>query len=157
MTPGLLPYISWSVCTVKSHSILHLFFSITTFNLCSYHISFTSVPHFLHISQWIFVRTQSCFAALAYRMIYTPFSFSTHSIVCLINCPCNYFCVHCVFLPFFFLCLYSFGVFLSSSSSIVRAAINNFSLLFLTQFLNPKLLCPQYLGFNQSTAAITSR
>ena len=51
-------------------------------------------------------------------------------IVFLINCSSNCFCIYCVFLSFFFLFLYSL-VFLSSSSSIVHAAINNLSLLFL--------------------------
>ena len=60
-------------------------------------------------------------------------------IVCLINCPCNCFCIYGVFLSFFFLFLYSFGVSLSSPLSIVCAAINNLSLLFLTSFLNPKI------------------
>ena len=61
MTFGLLPYTSWSVCTVKSHSILHLSFSITTFGLFLKHFSFTSIPYFLHISQWIFIPNQSCY------------------------------------------------------------------------------------------------
>ena len=60
MTSGLLPYISWSVCTVKSHSILHLSFSITTSSLCLYYLSFSSIPYFLHIFQWILVPNQSC-------------------------------------------------------------------------------------------------
>ena len=44
---------------MKSHSILHLFFSIITSGLCSY-FSFTSIQYFLHISQWIFILNQSC-------------------------------------------------------------------------------------------------
>ena len=59
-------------------------------------------------------------------------------IVFLINCSSNCFCIYCVFLSFFFLFLYSL-VFLSSSSSIVHAAINNPSLLFLEWFLHPKI------------------
>ena len=54
------------------------------------------------------------------------------SIVCLINCPFNCFCVHFVFLSFFFFFLYSCGVPLSSLSSVLRAAINSLFLLFLT-------------------------
>ena len=66
-------------------------------------------------------------------------------IICLMNCLCNCFCVHCVFHSFFFHFLYSFGVSLSSSSSIVRAAINNLC-YFSHNLLTPKLLSPQYLG-----------
>ena len=191
MTSGLLPCISWSVCTVKSHSILYLSFSITTSGLCSYHFSLTSIPYFLHISQWLFVPNQPCRLLYSYwanllhslniwftlssafphiqhllfswvSLIFAfillvlvacfcvaiikssvilfkhPFLSNPHRsslallIVYLINCPCNRFCAHCIFLSFFFLFLYSFGVFLSLSFSIVHAAINNLSLLFLT-------------------------
>ena len=56
MTSGLLlRCIWWSVCTVKPHSILHLF----TSGLCLYHFSFTSFPYFVLIFQWIFVLNQS--------------------------------------------------------------------------------------------------
>ena len=51
-------------------------------------------------------------------------------VVCLINCLCNCFCIHCVFLPFFFLFLYSFGVSLSTLF-FVSAAISSLSLMFL--------------------------
>ena len=46
MTSGLLPYISWPICTVQSHSILHLSFSITTSSFCLYHFSFTYIHIF---------------------------------------------------------------------------------------------------------------
>ena len=59
MTSDLLLYILRFVCTVKSDSILHLSFSIITSGLCSFQFSFSSVPYFLHISQWIFVPNQS--------------------------------------------------------------------------------------------------
>ena len=49
-------------------------------------------------------------------------------------------------ISFLFFCLYSLGVFLSSLSSIVCAAINNPLCCFLNNFLTPKLLSPQYLG-----------
>ena len=41
--------ISWSVCTLKSPSILHLSFSITVSGSCLYHFSFTSIPYFSSI------------------------------------------------------------------------------------------------------------
>ena len=82
MTPGLLSYISWSNCTVKSHSILQLLFSITTFDLCLYHFFFTFIPYFLHNSQWIFVPNQSChllysFWANLLHSLNTSFTFSS--------------------------------------------------------------------------------
>ena len=43
MTPGYLPHISWSVCYVKFHNILHLSFSICTSGFCLY------LSHFLYI------------------------------------------------------------------------------------------------------------
>ena len=58
---------------------------------------------------------------------------------CLINHSCNCLFVHCVFFSFFFLFLYSFGVSLSSSFSILRTAINNLSLLLLAYLLNHKI------------------
>ena len=87
MTSGRLPYISWSVCIVKFHSIFHLSFSITASDLCSYHFSFTSIPCFLYISQWIFIPNQSCHLLYSswanslhsLNIFYTLFSFSTHS------------------------------------------------------------------------------
>ena len=204
MTPGLLPNISWSICTEKSHSMLHLSFSITTSGLCSYHFSFTSIPYFLHVSQWIFVPNQSrcllysfwanlllslntwftlssaflrilhllfswvssifpvmlivliacsCAAIMKASFVLFKHPFLSHPhrsslvilIICLMNCPCNCFCVHRVFHSFFFLFLYSFGVSQSSSSSIVRAAINNLC-YFSRNLLTPRLLSPQYLG-----------
>ena len=195
MTSGLLlPYIWWSVCTVKPHSILHLF----TSGLCLYQFSFTSFPYFVHIFQWIFVRNQSfhlfysfwdnllhslnrwftlsstfphilhlffswvssifafmllvliacpCAAIIKASFVLFKHPFLSHPhrsslalpIVRLINRLCNCFCVHCVFLSFFFLFLYSFGVSLSSFSSIIHAAINNLLSLFLRSFLNPKI------------------
>ena len=188
MISRLLPFILRFFYTVKSHSTLHLPFSITTTGLCSYHFYSTSIPCFLHISQWIFVLNPSCrllysFWANLLHLLNIWFTFSpafSHSlhllfswvlsifinmllvfigvpvqpllrlqlfifstlflaiptdlyllpIVCLINYPCNCFCVQFVFISFFLLFLYSFGI--SLLSSIVHAAINNVSLLFLT-------------------------
>ena len=44
---------------MKSHIILHFSFSITKSSLCSYYFSFTSIPYFQQIPQWIFVPNQS--------------------------------------------------------------------------------------------------
>ena len=138
-----------------------------------HHISYTSIPYFLHISQWIFIPNQSCCLLYSFwtnllhlHMIYILFSFSTHStftvflglinvfillvliacycaaiikasvalfkhpylsdsqrsslalpIVCLINCPCKCFCIHCVFRSFFFLILESFSTLFGLFSS----------------------------------------
>ena len=44
---------------------LHLSFSITTSALCLFHFSFTFIPYFLHISQWISIPIQS------FRLLYS--------------------------------------------------------------------------------------
>ena len=84
MTSGLLSYISWSVCTLKSNSMLCLSFSITSSGLCSYHFYFTCISYFLHITQRIFILRSSfhnlfgltCCIHLTHD---TLFSFFTHS------------------------------------------------------------------------------
>ena len=190
MTSGLLPYISWLICTVQSHSILYLSFSITTSSFCLYHFSFTYIhifyifpngsaiqtnhvvfytpsgltcciclTHDLHSSQlshtfyiycfFFFVLSIfafmlliliacSCAAIIKTSVVLFMQPFNSHPhwfslalpVVCLINCPYHCFCVHCAFLAFFFLFLYSFHVPLFSVSSVVHAAIN------------PKLMSP---------------
>ena len=74
MTSGLLPHISWSICTEKFHSLFHLSFSITASGLCSYHFSFTSIPCFLYIPQWIFIPNQSC------HLLYSSWANLLHSL-----------------------------------------------------------------------------
>ena len=57
---GLLAEIRWSVCTSKSHRSLCVSFSRTGAGLCIYHLLVWSNLNFLHISQWITLRTQTC-------------------------------------------------------------------------------------------------
>ena len=175
MTSGILLCISWSLCSVKSHSNLHLSFFSPISGLCSHYFSFTYIPHFLHISQWIFAPNQSCcllysFWANSLHSLNTWFTLSsafpqilqlqlsevlsiffcmllvlvpyscvaimkafivllkhpllshlhpssvTLAIVCLINCPCNWFCVHCVLL-FILICCFSISIFLYCTCS----------------------------------------
>ena len=59
---GLLAGIRWSVCILKSHRSLCVLFSRTGAVLCKYHLLVWSNLNFLHISQWITLQTQSCFA-----------------------------------------------------------------------------------------------
>ena len=59
---GLLAGIRWSVCMLKSHSSLCVSFSRKGAGLCIYHLLVSSNLHFLHISQWISLPTQSCLA-----------------------------------------------------------------------------------------------
>ena len=56
---GLLAAIKWSVCTVKSQSILQESFSMTTSGWCSYHFDLTWIPFPLQIWQWIRLLIQS--------------------------------------------------------------------------------------------------
>ena len=175
MASGILLCILWSFCRVKSHSNLHLSFSSPISGLYSYHFSFTYIPHFLHISQWIFAPNQSCcllysFWANSLHTLNTWFTLSsafphirqlqlsvvlsifacvllvlvayscvaiikasvvllkhillnhlhpssvTLTIVCLINCPCNWFCAHCVLL-FILICCFYISIFLYCTCS----------------------------------------
>ena len=59
---GLLAGIRWSVCMLKPHRSLCESFSRTGAELCIYHLFVWSHWNFLHISQWITLPTQSCFA-----------------------------------------------------------------------------------------------
>ena len=59
---GLLAGIRWFVCMLKSHRSLCVSFSRTGAGLCIYHLLVWSNLHFLHISQWITLPTQSCLA-----------------------------------------------------------------------------------------------
>ena len=59
---GLLAGIRWSVCMLKSHRSLCGAFSRTGAGLCIYHLLVWSNLSYLHISQWITLPTQSCFA-----------------------------------------------------------------------------------------------
>ena len=56
---------------LKSHCILYLSFSITTSSLFLYHLSFTSIPYFLHIFQWIFFPSN-------HVVFYTPFGLTCY-------------------------------------------------------------------------------
>ena len=62
MRSGLLAGIKWSVCMLKSPRSLCESFSRTDAGLCIYHLFLWSNWNFLHISQWIFLPTQSCLA-----------------------------------------------------------------------------------------------
>ena len=55
---GLLAEISWSVCMSKSHRSLCVWFSRRGGGLCIYHLLVWSNLNFLHISQWITLKTQ---------------------------------------------------------------------------------------------------
>ena len=59
---GLLAWISWSVCMLKSHRNLCVSFSWTGAGLCICYLLVWSNLNFLHISQWITLPTQSCLA-----------------------------------------------------------------------------------------------
>ena len=59
---GLLAGICWSVCMLKSHRSLCVSFSRTGAGLCIYHLFVWSNWNFFHISPWITLPTQSCFA-----------------------------------------------------------------------------------------------
>ena len=63
---GLLAGIRWSVCMLKSHRSLCVSFSRTGAGLCIYHLLVWSNLHFLHISQWITLPTQSCLALYSF-------------------------------------------------------------------------------------------
>ena len=58
---GLLAGIGWSFCMLKPHRSSCVFFSRTGAGLCIYHLLVWSNSHFLHISMWITLPTQSCF------------------------------------------------------------------------------------------------
>ena len=66
MRSGLLAGVSWSVCMLKSHRSLWESFSRTRAGLCIYHLFVWSNWNFLHISQWITLPTQSCFALYSF-------------------------------------------------------------------------------------------
>ena len=66
MRSGLLAGIRWSVCMLKSHRSLRKSFSRTGAGLCIYHLFVWSNWNFLHISQWITLPTQSCFALYSF-------------------------------------------------------------------------------------------
>ena len=63
---GLLAEIRWSVCISKSHGSLCVSFSRTGAALSIYHLLAWSNLHFLHISQWITLPTQSCLALYSF-------------------------------------------------------------------------------------------
>ena len=63
---GLLAGIRWSVCMLKSHRGLRVSFSRTGAGFCRYHLFVWSNWHFLHISQWITLPTQSCLALYSF-------------------------------------------------------------------------------------------
>ena len=146
---------------MKYHSALHLSFYITTAALCSYHFSFTSIPYFLYFSQWIFVPNHTChgFTACSCEAIIKasvvlfnqpPLSHPYQSslalpIVFLINCPCNCFCVNCVFFSFFFLfCTHLVFIYLHCLALYVQQLTISLC-CFLHNFFTSKLLSPQYL------------
>ena len=63
---GLLAEIRWSVCMSKSHRSLCVSFFRTGAGLCIYHLLVWSNFSFLHISQGITLRTQSCLALYSF-------------------------------------------------------------------------------------------
>ena len=121
----------------------------------------SALPHILHLLfSWVLsifafmllvLLACSCAAIIKASVVLFKHPFLSHhhpsslvlSVVFLMNCPCNCFCVQCIFPSFFFLFLYSFGVSLSSSSSVV-CAVSLYC--FLHNFLTLKLLSSQYLG-----------
>ena len=66
MRSGLLVWIRWSVCMLKSHRSLCKSFSRTGAGLCIYYLFVWSNWNFLHISQWITLPTQSCLALYSF-------------------------------------------------------------------------------------------
>ena len=67
MRSGLLDGIRWSFCILKFHRSLCESFSRTGARLCIYHLFVWSNWNFLHISQWITLPSQSCFALYSFR------------------------------------------------------------------------------------------
>ena len=63
---GLLAWIRWSVCMLKSHRSLCESFSRTGAGLYIYHLFVWSNWNFLHISLWITLPTQSCLALYSF-------------------------------------------------------------------------------------------
>ena len=166
MASGILPHISWSICTVKSHSILQNCFSLLLLacvntNILSLlsHIFYiylngssfqtnhavfytlfgdnllhslntsstlsSAFPNILHLLfSWVLsifafmlLLLIACAATIKASVVLVKHAFLSHPhqssfalpVVCLMNCRCNCFCVHCVFLLLFFLFLYPFG------------------------------------------------
>ena len=66
MRSGLLAGIRSSVCMLKSYRSLCESFSRTGAGLCKYHLFVWSNWHFLHISQWTTLPTQSCLVLYAF-------------------------------------------------------------------------------------------
>ena len=94
-------------------------------NLCYYVIGL------VHIACFCATNIKASVALFKHPILSNPHQSSLAlRVVYLINCPYIFFWVQCIFLSFFLLFRYSFGVSLSSSYSIVRAAIKNLSLLF---------------------------
>ena len=105
----------------------------------------------------LLVKACSCVTIIKTSLVLFKYSFlslpyrsplSLH-LVCLLNCPCNSFCVHCVFLSFFFLFLYSFDVSLFFYFHRLLLYMQQLTIspcCFLHKVLTPKLLSPQYLG-----------
>ena len=63
---GLLAWIKWSVCMLKSLRSLCVSFSRTGVGLCIYHFLVWSNFNFLHISKWITLPTLSCHALYSF-------------------------------------------------------------------------------------------
>ena len=91
---GLLVWIMWSVCMLKSHRNLCVSFSRTGAGLCTYHLLVWSNLNLLHISQWITFPTQSCLALYSFcaNLLHSLImwlmvsSLSPHSLHLLHNC-----------------------------------------------------------------------
>ena len=111
-----------------SHVVFYTLFRLTccihlTHDLHSLQLFHTFYAYyFLGSSIFVFMllllMTCSCTAIIKTSAVLFKHAFLSPShrssldlpVVCQINCPCNCFCVHSVFIPFFFLFLYSFVV-----------------------------------------------
>ena len=69
MRSGLLAWIRWSVCMLKSHRSLCKSFSWTGAGFCIYHLFVWSNWNLLYISQWTTLPNQSCLALYSFCAI----------------------------------------------------------------------------------------
>ena len=72
---GLLAAIRWFVCMCKSHRSLCVSFSRTDAGLCINHLLVCSNLHFLYISHWVTLPTQSCL------VLYSFYANLLHSLI----------------------------------------------------------------------------
>ena len=112
---SLLSHIFYTFPNVSSFQTNHAFFYAQLFY--TFHI----YCHFCFYVFGFYSLFLCGFQATVVLFKYPFFSYPHRSsfalpVVCLINSPCNCFCVQCVFLSLFFFFLYSFVVSLSTSS-----------------------------------------